>query len=80
MSILVNVQNVHEESVLLAFLESKSISYKAIQDGSELESNEKFMEVYNQELDKSDLEIEAGDFISQMEVIALLKNDQGRSE
>lgn len=79
MSILVNVQNKREESVLMAFLESNAISYKITHEDKDLESQEQFLENYNQELVKADLEIEAGNFLSQNEVELLLNRGKRKS-
>ena len=79
MSILVDIQNKQQENLLMAFLDSNAISYKTAQDMKDLESHEQFVEHYNQELDKADLEIESGDFLSQVEVELLLNRANDRS-
>ena len=79
MSILIDIQNKQQEYLLMAFLDSNAISYKTAQDIKDLESHEQFLEHYNQELDKADLEIESGDFLSQVEVELLLTMGENRA-
>jgi len=79
MSILVDIQNKQQENLLMAFLDSNAISYKTAQDMKDRESHEQFLEHYNQEIDKADLEIESGDFLSQVEVELLLNRAKDRS-
>jgi hypothetical protein len=71
MSILISTRDEQEERVLMAFLDSKAISYKT-SAGTTLESHEDFLESYNGELEKADSEIDAGAFLSHTEVAILL--------
>ena len=71
MSILISTLNEQEERVLIAFLDSKSISYKTSSE-KDLESHEDFLESYNRDLESADSEIETGDFLGHSEVALLL--------
>ncbi len=64
MSIVISTQNEQEERVLIAFLDSKAISYKT--------SVETDLASYNHELERADAKIDEGDFLSHSEVVLLI--------
>ncbi|MCE7041977.1 hypothetical protein [Dyadobacter sp. CY312] len=72
MSILVNTISEQEEKVLIAFLDSLAIQYKTDIDDSQLVKD--FVTSYNEDLDKSNTEIEAGNFVNQEDVDLLFRN------
>ncbi len=74
MSILVNTQNEQEEKVLLAFLNSLRFNYKTgvVEDSDVM--REEFIVEYNNELDKSVADIEAGDFVLHEDVEKLFSD------
>ena len=65
---MVNIKNEQEEKVLLAFLDSLNYNYQSNIKNEDLELNEPFLNLYNDELNKADQEIELGNYISQDEV------------
>jgi hypothetical protein len=72
MSILVNTISEQEEKVLIAFLDSLAIQYKTDIDDSQLVKD--FVTSYNEDMDKSNAEIEAGNFVNQEDVDLLFRN------
>lgn len=74
MSILVKIQNEQEEKVLLAFLNSLRFNYKTgvVEDSDVM--REEFIVEYNNELDKSVADIEAGNFVSHEDVEKLFSD------
>ncbi len=68
MSVLVNTQNEQEEKVLLAFLDSLHYNYRSnIGDQAE-QIDQELLDQYNKEIDQSDSEIEAGNYVSHDDV------------
>ncbi|TDE11592.1 hypothetical protein [Dyadobacter psychrotolerans] len=72
MSILVNTISEQEEKVLIAFLDSLAIQYKKDVEESQLVKD--FVKSYNDDLDKANTEIEAGNFVNQEDVELLFQN------
>jgi len=64
MSILVNPHSEQEEKALIAFLDSMKYDYKADIDTD----TEAFLDEYNKEIDEAEVEIEAGNYLTQDEV------------
>ena len=65
MSILVNTHNELEEKVLIAFLNSLRYDYKSGTDGEKEEAIDAFLDQYNKEIDKAEIEIESGNYVDQ---------------
>ena len=65
---MVNIKNEQEEKVLLAFLDSLNYNYQSNIKNEDLKLNEPFLNLYNDELNKADQEIELGNYISHDEV------------
>jgi hypothetical protein len=66
MTIQVYPSNEQEEKVLLDFLKSRHYSYKSA-DENELADTE-FLNRYNKDLDESEAQIDAGDYLTHDEV------------
>jgi hypothetical protein len=76
MTIQVYTHNEQEEKVLLDFLKSKHYNYKST-DENELTGAE-FLNEYNNELNKAEAEIDAGDFYTPDEVKKVLSDRRKR--
>jgi hypothetical protein len=61
---LVYPYNEQEERALLEFLESRRYNYRSSNEDVSGESDVEFIDQYNKDLDESDAQIEAGDYIS----------------
>lgn len=73
MSVLVNTKNEQEEKVLLAFLDSLRYNYQTDIADEDEQINTSFVNEYNAEIDQTDAEIEAGNFVKHNDVEQLFQ-------
>lgn len=68
MNVLVNTKNEQEEKVLLAFLDSLHYKYQFDVEDDIEKITTPFLDQYNEELNKADAEIEAGNYVEHHDV------------
>lgn len=78
MTIQVYPYNQEEEKALLDFLNSRHYNYKEAVEDETVETDAKFLDQYNKELDEAEAQIDAGNYVSHDDVKQFLAERRKR--